>query len=201
MWKGSVCISQERTRFLPENWCSGWKIIALANILHNSQIKRISLKASMSELPTRTHWPWDSRIWFASQALTPHLWFLTLKYISKLKSDSWEFIYDLPIEPEESHLWSISYGPQWDCEGYTGWAGTSTRWAPAKHMTGAFHPLTSKPANTKVSRRASVLDFLHSGDLEDLCPWALDNVWWFLVWRLLWEVFRAFRERDLRSLG
>lgn len=39
--KGSVCISQERTQFLPENWCSGWKIIALENILHNSQIRSL----------------------------------------------------------------------------------------------------------------------------------------------------------------
>lgn len=56
------------------------------------------------------------------------------------------------------YLWCIYWAwekplviDKWDCEGCTGWASTSTQWAPAKHMTRAFHPLTSKSANTKVS--------------------------------------------------
>jgi len=58
-------------------------------------------------LPTLTHWPWESRIWLVSHALTPHLRFLTLKYtyifitfLQRLKtvvniSDSWVYLWPI----------------------------------------------------------------------------------------------------------
>lgn len=55
------------------------------------------------------HWSWDSRSRLTSHALTTqHLRILSLKFISRLKSNGWESICDLFLEPERSHSWLIS---------------------------------------------------------------------------------------------